>query len=79
MNTQLIEISGEDLTAVQGGHFNLKEGLGLFVIINIPHVLMGGIEFYNYVADRVVNGCSNVEEKDYFTHSVCWGMGKTTG
>ena len=36
---------------------------------------MGLKEFINYAVDRIINGCDNIDEKDYITHYFCQSIG----
>ena len=60
-------IPEEALTQIQGGLFFEV----LFPILEIPHILIGFREFYNYAVDRQLNGCIKIEPGDYFSDHIC--------
>jgi len=71
MHSQLHVLSENQLTQVSGGHSGLKLPLCIAIpllVVELIHVR----EFYNYVADRAIDGCSNIEEGDHFTKLFCW-------
>ncbi len=73
MNSQLTVLSDEQVAQVSGGH--AVPGMGVFgmilLILEIPHAIVGIIEFTNYVGERWENGCQNIEEGDHFTSFFC--------
>jgi bacteriocin-like protein len=66
MNTQMTVISQEELKQISGGH---ATELGIMFVLSIPHVIMGLIEFTNYVGDKYANGWLT-DENDYFAHII---------
>lgn len=67
-------LNDEQIAQVNGGH-PVAAGLGILgtviLILEIPHMFMGIVEFTNYVGERWNNGCQNIDENDYFTKFFC--------
>ncbi len=67
MNSQVRVLSDQEIHAVNGGH-----GAGYaMLVLGIPHIVMGIIEFINYFGDRIYHGCDNIEDNDYVGHGMC--------
>ena len=49
----------------------LNKVYGGFAWWEIPHLVMGTIEFFNYSAHRLEHGCNYYEEKDYLSKYIC--------
>jgi len=49
----------------------LREISGGFPWWEVPHLVMGTIEFINYSAQRWEHGCNHYEESDYVSKFIC--------
>lgn len=57
-------LNNDEIQMTQGGHIG-------FFLLELPHILMGLREFINYLADRSIHGCQNIEPSDYVTEFIC--------
>ena len=60
-----------EIQAVSGAHSTST----LFLILELPHLFMGFVEFVNYFAELGKNGCQTVDEDDHFTQFFCSYVG----
>ncbi|MBN9286941.1 MAG: hypothetical protein BGO43_04695 [Gammaproteobacteria bacterium 39-13] len=70
MSSELTVIPEDQLSQISGGH----SGIGLLLLLELPHIIMGLREFVNYVGERWHDGCQNIEEHDYFTKILFCGF-----
>lgn len=60
-------LTTSEVQAVSGAHSHSY----YFLILELPHLFMGFVEFVNYFAELSKNGCQNVDEDDHFTQFFC--------
>ena len=65
-NSEIQSVSGATTTE-PGASF----GGQLHSFFEITHHFVGFREFYNYIFYIANNGCSNIEDDDYFTQHIC--------
>ena len=81
MSSSILELSLEQCHFVSGagigatmaatGTAIAMAGSGLWITLEVMHLMLGLREFINYSADRSVHGCQNIAEGDYFTEWAC--------
>jgi hypothetical protein len=61
MNTSLRVLNEAEIVQVSGGHGGLAKKITilgtLFFILELPHMIMGMVEFTNWVTDLYGSGC----------------------
>lgn len=66
MSAQLTILSDEQISQVSGGHVT---ELGVMFFLSIPHIIMGLVEFTNYVGEKCNEGWL-ADPSDYFAQGV---------
>lgn len=76
MHKEVRLLNEKEVQEISAGHGG--SGTLLFVL-GIPHMIIGIIEFTNYVGERIANGCENIEDNDYFAKGICKVYQSLTG
>ncbi len=76
MNSQVRMLNNEEIQSISGGH----GGSGMIMLLlGIPHIIIGIIEFTNYFGERIAKGCDDIEGNDYFAKGMCNAYKSVTG